>query len=73
MTDPLARLIGRSPTDESQIRAMKAAAFHQRGFVCLHLDEIRNPIDRQVVTNLAERLYGKRTIPGPNTAKDDRS
>jgi hypothetical protein len=68
VSDPLARLIGRSPTDEAQLRAMRAAAFHQRGFVCVHLDDIRNPIDRQVVENLGERMYGKR-ITRPN-AKD---
>jgi len=59
-------MIGKSPTDELQLRAMRAAAFHQRGFVCVHLDDIRNPIDRQVVETLAERLYGKR-----NTTQKD--
>lgn len=60
MSDPLARLVGRTPTDEAHLRAMCAAAFHQRGFVCVRLDDIRNPIDRQVVETLGERLYGKR-------------
>lgn len=65
MSDPLARLIGRTPTDEAHLRAMRAAAFHQRGFVCVHIDEIRNPIDRQVVENVAERMYGKRRGQAP--------
>jgi hypothetical protein len=58
----IARLVGRAPIDEAHLRAMKAAAFHKQGVVCLHLDEIRNPIVREVFEQEASRHFGKRDI-----------
>ena len=60
MADPLARFIPQANATPSEIRAMSAAAWHQRGFVCLRLEDIRNEIDREVIRRAAERLYGVR-------------
>jgi len=62
----LGRLVGKSPTDPAKIRQWRAEAWHLQEIPVLPLDEIKNPIDRQVVIQIAERLYGKR-ISGPNT------
>jgi len=59
-TSPLARLIGRSPTDEAHLRAMRAAAWHQQSVIVLRPEEIRNDIDREHVIQIAERMYGRR-------------
>lgn len=65
----LGRLVGRSPTDSPDIRIMRAKLWHEFGIAVIPPDEVRNDIDRQVVTNVAARLYGKRITTGPN-AKD---
>jgi len=70
MTNPLARMIGKSPTSQDQLRAMRAAAWHRQGVVVIRLDEIANDFDRQHVINIASRLYGNRNSNGSNSQKD---
>ena len=65
MKDPLARLLGRPPTDEAHLRAMRAAAWHKQKVIVLRPEEIRNDIDREHVIQIAERMYGKRTAQPP--------
>lgn len=55
----LGRACGRTPTDESQLRAMKASLFHSRQILCLDLSEVRDPIIRQAIVNEGERQFGK--------------
>jgi hypothetical protein len=69
--DSLARLIGRSPTDDAQLRAMRAAAWHKQGVPVLPLHEIRNEVDRLYVIQIAERLYGKRDAIGPDQERQN--
>lgn len=69
MSDPLARMIGKSPTDEDHLTDMRRAAWHRQGVIVIRLDEIANDFDRQHVVNIANRLYGKRNT----TQKDVRA
>lgn len=58
----IGRALGRSATDERQIRAMAAAAFHKSDgeLVFLRASEIKNDIIREAVQQEGERQYGKR-------------
>lgn len=60
MHSPLARLAGRSPTTQDELDAMRAAAWHQQGFVCLRPEEIADKWTQRVILNEAERRFGKR-------------
>ena len=56
----LGSLAGESRADRSQLRAMAAALFHQKGVVVIWPDEIKSDFDRQHVMNVGEKLYGER-------------
>jgi hypothetical protein len=56
----LARAIGVTPTNESELRAMRAAAWHRQGVAVLRIEDIDDDWLRQAVTNLSNRLYGVR-------------
>lgn len=60
MSSPLARAMGRSPTNPDHIHDMKAAAWHQIGFYGEHVDEIDDPWLRQAIINRATKKFGKR-------------
>jgi len=55
---PLGRL--RSPTTETELHALRAAAWHQHGVAALAVDEIADPWLRQAITNEANRCWGRR-------------
>jgi hypothetical protein len=65
LSDPIAKLIGRTPTDETHLRAMRAAAYHKQGIIVFRPEEIRNEIDREYVIQVAEKIYGKRQAHPP--------
>lgn len=52
--------IGRSPTTEAELNAMRAAAWHRHGIAALAVDDIADPWLRQAVTNEANRRWGRR-------------
>jgi hypothetical protein len=52
--------IGRSPTTEAELNAMRAAAWHRHGVAALSVDEIADPWLRQAITNEANRRWGQR-------------
>jgi hypothetical protein len=60
MRSALARAIGVTPTNESELRAMRAAVFHKQYIAVLHIDRIRSEWLREAVIQECEREYGKK-------------
>lgn len=52
--------IGRSPTTEAELNAMRAAAWHRHGIAALSVDDIADAWLRQAVINEANRRWGRR-------------
>ena len=50
----------RSPTNDSEVNAMRAAAWHQHGVAAFPVAEITDDWLRQAVTNEANRRWGRR-------------
>ena len=55
---PLTRL--RSTTNETELNAMRAAAWHRHGVASIVVDDIHDPWLRQAITNEANRRWGRR-------------
>jgi hypothetical protein len=51
----------RSPTNDSEVNAMRAAAWHRQGVGAIPIDEITDPWLRQAITNEANRRWGRRS------------
>lgn len=63
----LGRLQGRTPSNDDDIDAKKAAAWHHQGFYGERVDEITDDDwFKQTMINRASRKFGKRT----STAQD---
>jgi hypothetical protein len=52
--------IGRSPTTEAELNAMRTAAWHRHGVVALSVEDIADPWLRQAIANEAIRRWGRR-------------
>ena len=50
----------RSPTNDSEIHALRAAVWHRHGVAALLVSEISDDWLRQAVTNEANRRWGRR-------------
>jgi hypothetical protein len=50
----------RSPTTETELNAMRAAAWHRHGVAAIPVDDIADPWLRQAITNEANRRWGRR-------------
>jgi hypothetical protein len=50
----------RSPTNDNELQAMRAAAWHRQGVAVIPIDEITDPWLRQAITNEANRRWGRR-------------
>ena len=50
----------RSPTNDSEVNAMRAAAWHQQGVAAFPVADITDDWLRQAVTNEANRRWGRR-------------
>jgi hypothetical protein len=59
MRSSLSRHQPRTPTDETEIRALRRKAWLEQEIAVLPLAEIRDDWTRQAVKNEATRLYGK--------------
>ncbi len=46
----------RSSTNEAEVRALRAAAWHRHGVAAIPVEEITDPWLRQAITNEANRL-----------------
>ena len=55
---PLGRL--RSATNETELNAMRAAAWHRHGVAALAVEDITDPWLRQAITSDANRRWGRR-------------
>jgi hypothetical protein len=55
---PLTHL--RSTTNDAELNAMRAAAWHQHGVASIAVDDITDPWLRQAITNEANRRWGRR-------------
>ena len=50
----------RSTTNEAELNAMRAAAWHRHGVASIVVDAITDPWLRQAITNEANRRWGRR-------------
>ena len=50
----------RSPTNDTELQAMRAAAWHRHGVAAIPVDDITDPWLRQAITNEANRRWGRR-------------
>ena len=57
----LGKLVGQMPATEGELRAMRAAAWHKQGILVVTPEAVRDDWERQCVTNIGNRLFGKRT------------
>ena len=57
---PLAAAISSGPSSPDQIRSMAIAAWRSRGVVLVNVDQLTDEWERQMLTNLANRIYGQR-------------
>ncbi|MCZ8149700.1 MAG: hypothetical protein O9325_17850 [Roseomonas sp.] len=55
---PLGRL--RSATTDTEMHAMRAAAWHRHGVAAIPIDDITDPWLRQAIINEANRRWGRR-------------
>ena len=60
----LARSAARSPSPESELVAMRRAAWRHQGVVVIRPEEASDDWTRQALINEANRLYGRRTGDG---------
>ena len=60
----LALAAARSPSPETELVAMRHAAWRYQGVVVLRPDEVRDDWTRQALINEANRLYGHRSGDG---------
>ena len=65
-TCALARLIPTTPASESDLRAMKAAAWHKQGVLVVSPELIADTWEKALLESIGNRLYGRRqsTIAG---------
>ena len=50
----------RSPTTDTEVNAMRAAAWHRHGVAAIPVDDVLDPWLRQAITNEANRRWGRR-------------
>ncbi|WP_368416555.1 hypothetical protein [Falsiroseomonas sp.] len=50
----------RTATNDNELNAMRAAAWHRQGVAALVLEDIADPWLRQAITNEANRRWGRR-------------
>ncbi len=55
---PISRM--RSTTNDAELNAMRAAAWHRHGVASIAVDDITDPWLRQAITNEAVRRWGPR-------------
>jgi hypothetical protein len=60
----LGKLVGQVPATEEELRAMRAAAWHKQGILVVNAEAIRDDWERQCLTNIGNRLFGKRAPAG---------
>ena len=61
----LSRHQPKAPIGKAKLLAMKARAWVDHGLLLASPSQFANPVDRQMVRYLGERLYGKRVGDAP--------
>lgn len=61
MKSPLGAMTGRAPANEDELRAMRAAVWHKQRILVVPLAEVIDERTRDMLSNLARRLYGQTT------------
>lgn len=56
----LGKLAAQTPATEEELRAMRAAAWHKQGILVVNADAVCDDWERQCLTNIGNRLFGKR-------------
>ena len=56
----LGKLVGQVPATEDELRAMRAAVWHKQGILVVNAEAVRDERERQCLTNIGNRLFGKR-------------
>jgi len=59
LPSPLGRAAGRTPTTETELRAMAAAVWHERGFLVVPLDRLHG-VNALAAEAIGAQLYGPR-------------
>ena len=57
----LGKLAAQTPATEEELRAMRAAAWHKQGILVVNAEALRDDWERLCLTNIGNRLFGKRT------------
>ncbi|WP_431305762.1 hypothetical protein [Sediminicoccus sp. BL-A-41-H5] len=52
----------RSPINDTEVNAMRAAAWHRHGVAAIPVEDIIDPWLRQAITNEANRRWGRRNL-----------
>ena len=52
----------RSPVNETEVNAMRAAAWHRHGVAAIPVEDIHDHWLRQAITNEANRRWGRRNV-----------
>ena len=60
----LARAAARGPSPDTELVAMRQAAWRHQGIVVLRPEDVRDDWTRQALINEANRLYGRRSGDG---------
>ncbi len=60
MQSHLGKAVGRTPTSDEELRAMRAAAWHQQGLVMVKPDDIPNEGVRRYLVADANEQFGER-------------
>lgn len=65
----LGRLIGQTPATESELRAMRAAAWHKQGILVVDPALIKDDWERLSLISIGNRLFGRRQSVPPASEK----
>jgi hypothetical protein len=60
--NPLQGWLGATPSSSEDLRAMRAAVWHKQGIFVVPLQDITDRHTRNMLRELAEKLYGQRRI-----------
>lgn len=60
MRTSLTKYQANNPLDDSGLKSMAAAVWHEKGTLMVHPNDLQDDLDRQHTINIGNRLYGKR-------------
>ena len=60
LTSPLGRYVPRAPADPEEVDALRRKALIEAGIASIRLNDVRDPLTRQIIRGEAERQLGLR-------------